>query len=281
MRQILLFIITLGMILFSGCSDSDKAVIGMAKGESYIVKKGDRLIPGSTDTKIKVRHYYDDDIKSVVLVSGSAILISANVEETEDEISRQGNSSTIVEVLTNQEEEPVNSVVLASSLIVQDSDNNKPVILEQEEPIVIVSIQKDSDNDGVPNFKDECADTPTNYNVYDNGCTSSFTINFTKRSTKIAIGNKELSKFVEFMKSNPSYTATIIGHTSRTVVSGDAYNMKLSLKRANMFKDKIVNRGILETKLVTIGKGFHYPIADNATEEGRYQNRRIEILINP
>jgi outer membrane protein OmpA-like peptidoglycan-associated protein len=78
------------------------------------------------------------------------------------------------------------------------------------------------------------------------------------------------------------YNQTVIqiaGHTDST--GSHAYNMKLSLARADSVKAYLVSRGVPAARLVTLGAGPDYPIATNATEEGRAENRRVEITIVP
>ena len=78
------------------------------------------------------------------------------------------------------------------------------------------------------------------------------------------------------------YNQTVIqiaGHTDST--GSHAYNMKLSLARADSVKSYLVSRGVPSARLVTIGAGPDYPIASNATDAGRAENRRVEITIVP
>ena len=78
------------------------------------------------------------------------------------------------------------------------------------------------------------------------------------------------------------YNQTVIqiaGHTDST--GSHDYNMKLSLARAESVKAYLVSRGVPPARLVTVGAGPDYPIASNATEEGRAENRRVEITIVP
>ncbi|NCD69720.1 OmpA family protein [Mucilaginibacter agri] len=58
-----------------------------------------------------------------------------------------------------------------------------------------------------------------------------------------------------------------------------AHNMSLSLDRANAVKAYLVNAGVNGDNLTTKGYGESKPIADNATEEGRALNRRVEIKV--
>jgi len=67
----------------------------------------------------------------------------------------------------------------------------------------------------------------------------------------------------------------IIGHTDN--VGDDDYNMKLSKERAEDVLKLFNRKGISFNRLEAIAKGETEPIADNATDEGRELNRRIEV----
>ncbi|AOV96832.1 hypothetical protein A9798_07580 [Edwardsiella hoshinae] len=59
----------------------------------------------------------------------------------------------------------------------------------------------------------------------------------------------------------------------------DAYNQQLSLKRANKVADALASGGMPRANLITRGRGKSDPIADNATRQGRAENRRVAIVI--
>ena len=65
------------------------------------------------------------------------------------------------------------------------------------------------------------------------------------------------------------------GHTDSR--GTDAYNQKLSERRAAAVKDYLVSKGIPASKITTIGKGESQPVATNKTDEGRQKNRRVDI----
>jgi OmpA-OmpF porin, OOP family len=65
------------------------------------------------------------------------------------------------------------------------------------------------------------------------------------------------------------------GHTDN--VGTDAYNQKLSERRAAAVKGYLVSKGIPASKITTIGKGESQPVATNKTKEGRQKNRRVDI----
>lgn len=69
----------------------------------------------------------------------------------------------------------------------------------------------------------------------------------------------------------------VVGHTDD--VGDDAYNQELSEQRAEAVTRYLVDAGVDETKIVAWGAGESMPVANNATEEGRAENRRVEVLV--
>jgi outer membrane protein OmpA-like peptidoglycan-associated protein len=60
-----------------------------------------------------------------------------------------------------------------------------------------------------------------------------------------------------------------------------AYNQDLSLRRAQSVRDYLVTRGIAADRITAVGFGPNNPVADNASAEGRADNRRVEIVVSP
>ncbi|PIE47684.1 MAG: hypothetical protein CSA42_02660 [Gammaproteobacteria bacterium] len=103
-------------------------------------------------------------------------------------------------------------------------------------------------------------------------------INFATNDSAIPEKNQViLNKAAEVMKKMPEAQLTIIGHTDDR--GDDAYNQKLSEKRANSVKAYLVEQGVDADHIMVEGAGETKPIADNGTAEGRFQNRRIEFQV--
>ena len=90
----------------------------------------------------------------------------------------------------------------------------------------------------------------------------------------------ELQKAIDFVKKYPGYEISIEGHTDSR--GTDKYNQALSERRAAAVKEYLLKHGMIDThkdNITTKGYGESKPIADNKTEKGRFENRRVEILI--
>lgn len=81
------------------------------------------------------------------------------------------------------------------------------------------------------------------------------------------------------LKEYNKTSITVSGHTDN--VGKDDLNQKLSQDRANSVAQYLSSQGVASGRLNAVGLGKSQPIADNATENGRAQNRRVEITINP
>ncbi|OGT19027.1 MAG: hypothetical protein A2342_01210, partial [Gallionellales bacterium RIFOXYB12_FULL_54_9] len=104
-------------------------------------------------------------------------------------------------------------------------------------------------------------------------------VNFDAKSAKLLPAAKmTLNDVAEFAQRYPDAQLTISGHTDyRKATSKKPYNMKLSMRRAASFKAALVKRGVAAKRISIEGLGYEQPIADNATEEGRSQNRRVVV----
>ena len=86
----------------------------------------------------------------------------------------------------------------------------------------------------------------------------------------------ELQKAIDFVKRYPETKILVLGYTDST--GPEAYNQKLSERRAEAVKKFLVDSGFVKADQITAeGRGESDPIASNKTKEGRFQNRRVEI----
>ena len=70
----------------------------------------------------------------------------------------------------------------------------------------------------------------------------------------------------------------VVGHTDNT--GNDAINDPLSRQRAESVRNYLESRGVASSRIDVVGRGSHEPVANNATESGRAQNRRVEIFVS-
>jgi len=89
----------------------------------------------------------------------------------------------------------------------------------------------------------------------------------------------DLLTVADSLQSYPDTTVQIVGHTDNT--GSAAYNQGLSERRANSVADVLMDGGVPFSRIETFGRGEDQPVASNLTEEGRAQNRRVEIVILP
>ena len=87
----------------------------------------------------------------------------------------------------------------------------------------------------------------------------------------------ELNRMLELMHENPDMTFEIAGHTDW--IGTDEYNFGLSQRRANAVYNYFLKNGIKKERLSPVGYGESRPVATNATDEGRAENRRVELII--
>lgn len=92
-------------------------------------------------------------------------------------------------------------------------------------------------------------------------------------------GRAALRDVANVLVNNPRTTIDVIGHTDS--IGDPAYNQRLSERRAQSVADFLAGQGVRGDRLLIAGMGQRQPIASNATDAGRAQNRRVEIQINP
>jgi OOP family OmpA-OmpF porin len=90
-------------------------------------------------------------------------------------------------------------------------------------------------------------------------------------------GRAKLDDLVSKMQGLNLEVIIAVGHTDS--VGADAYNQRLSVRRADAVKTYLVSKGVEKNRVYTEGKGEKQPVADNKTAEGRAKNRRVEIEV--
>ena len=90
-------------------------------------------------------------------------------------------------------------------------------------------------------------------------------------------GKAKLDKLVQDIKGVNVEVIIATGHTDS--VGSDAYNQKLSVRRAEAVKAYLVKKGVDPKQVYTEDKGEKQPIASNKTKQGRAKNRRVEIEV--
>lgn len=157
---------------------------------------------------------------------------------------------------------------------------------EEPAPQPVAEVCPDVDNDGVCDNVDRCPDTPANTTVNAEGCTAVAEVVRVELDVKFdfdkAVVKEEsyadIKNLADFMNQYPQTTTTVEGHTDS--VGTDAYNQKLSERRANAVRNVLVNEyGVQGNRVDSVGYGESRPVADNATESGRAINRRVEAEV--
>jgi len=101
----------------------------------------------------------------------------------------------------------------------------------------------------------------------------------TGKSELLQASFKILETTVKGLQKYDSVRVEISGHTDN--VGGLEYNDNLSQSRADAVRNYLIKKGIAENRITAVGYGYSRPRADNKSEKGRAQNRRIEISIIP
>lgn len=150
---------------------------------------------------------------------------------------------------------------------------------------------EDADGDGIINTEDDC---PQQAGVAaNNGCPEKEqkqleedvkrdlqniieSLQFNVNSSNINPSSySELNRLAEIMQEDTELRLIIRGHTDDT--GNPSSNLELSVDRANAVKDYLVRQGVEANRIAAFGYGDTRPVASNDTEEGREQNRRVEL----
>jgi OmpA-OmpF porin, OOP family len=200
---------------------------------------------------------------------------------------KKSQPAPVAAVVTNNTDSDKDGVTDASDFCPNttagvDVDDKGCEITKKVE-VPVVSKPMDSDKDGIADNLDECADTVSGVRVDGKGCElqSSFVlkgVNFVTGSDVLTMESRNvLNDVAETLAKNSDIKVEIAGYTDN-VGRADA-NQRLSLKRAESVKAYLVSAGVKSDKMTAKGYGDSNPIADNASTDGRAQNRRVELHV--
>ena len=155
----------------------------------------------------------------------------------------------------------------------------------------VAVLNKDTDGDGVSDRFDKCPNTPAGDVVDGSGCTIVFPEVVVEEVTAVSTSFAPIQfEFDSSVLKTSSYAeldalssdlrksgaaVTLDGYASSE--GSASYNVTLSQDRANAVKQYLVNAGVAASSISANGYGEANPVANNSTEEGRVQNRRVEI----
>ena len=99
----------------------------------------------------------------------------------------------------------------------------------------------------------------------------------TGRAELLPVALPRMDKLAGFLNQFPEKQLLIEGYTDS--VGSDAMNRELSMRRADAVKSALVQRGVNPSRMVAQGYGESFPVATNASPEGRAMNRRVEVVV--
>jgi OOP family OmpA-OmpF porin len=166
-------------------------------------------------------------------------------------------------------------------------EKSKPAPVPVAAAVVAPVAPVDSDGDGVTDDLDKCPNTPRGREVDSVGCEYHLTKTEEMKLDILFVTNKaditeqyvgEVERAAKFLKRYADVKAVIEGHTDSD--ASDAYNQKLSQRRADAVKAALVTRyGVDAARLSAVGYGESRPVTSNATKEGKAQNRRVVAVM--
>ena len=106
-------------------------------------------------------------------------------------------------------------------------------------------------------------------------------VNFQFDSAELtSMGRSRVDQIASIVaRDAPSRRILVEGHASRESAAQEAYNQRLSERRADTVADALVREGVRANQINARGFGTRSPVASNDTEQGRQQNRRVEVII--
>jgi len=228
-----------------------------------IVSDGDKIASSALDNAKQLENKFGDRLCIYSVWVG-------NASEQQGQFFLQ-ELSNIAACGKNINLDDVNTSSKMGSFVEDMLFTQATIIPKKPEPL-------DSDNDGVLDKEDVCPDTPKGATVNKQGCWSITGLQFDTNKATIKKGyESSLNSAIKVLKDNPSLHIQIEGHTDS--VGSDKHNQDLSARRANSVQQYLVERDIDINRLTNKGFGEHQPIADNETDAGRAENRRVVFSI--
>ncbi|MCL5255376.1 MAG: OmpA family protein [Gammaproteobacteria bacterium] len=146
----------------------------------------------------------------------------------------------------------------------------------------------DTDGDGVPDYRDECPNTPRGHVVDSRGCTVYTTqqvseelrVGFAFDSARVTSDYQGgIRRLADFMKEHPDTQVVLHGHTD--LIGTAEYNQRLSERRAAAVRDILVNEhGIARSRIQTRGHGMSQPVVNEISLPANARNRRTEARLS-
>ena len=173
---------------------------------------------------------------------------------------------------------------LGISYLFGDQSSPEPVEAAPAAAVVPVAVEPtDSDNDNIPDADDQCANTPMTDAVDGTGCTlyedrevtTSLLVTFPNNTSKVSQQYLDnIDDVASFLKEHPDTTVLLEGHTS--AVGKADYNKWLSKKRADAVAKRLMEDGIAEDRITTVGLGEERLKNSANTAAAHSENRRVE-----
>ncbi len=203
-----------------------------------------------------------------------------------DKLALKAEATHEVKLNASHKDDTQNKFLFSLGLAYAFGEVAQPPVVEkvievEEKPVVVEKVEGDDDNDGVLNNMDECPNTPAGVPVDAKGCpqTISLHVNFNfDKANILPKYDAQINQVADFMVKYPVYSVMLEGYTDST--GSEAYNLKLSDRRAAAVAKSLINKGVDGKKVSTVGYGESNPVASNKTKEGRALNRRVDAVFS-
>tara|TARA_R110002072_G_scaffold1130_10_gene9482 strand:+ start:52823 stop:53911 length:1089 start_codon:yes stop_codon:yes gene_type:complete len=232
-------------------------------------QNGSKFSESLVNLGLGVKQYFDNNI----ILRGELLTMNS----LDNEVTEFGARLAVGYAFGRSVAAPV--VEVAPAPVIKKKVKEKPA----PAPVKPAPAPVDSDKDGVVDANDKCANTNAAFKVDASGCPVMLTeaveikmnVKFANNSSIVTSENfSEIQKVADFMKQFDKTTVTVEGYSDDR--GRAAYNKNLSQKRADGVRTTLINEFKIPAERITaIGYGEENPIANNATAEGRAQNRRV------